>query len=566
MLLFLLEHAPLERWERDVLAIIREEAYYFAPQVQTKIMNEGWACLHSNTLVFTDSGVLRMKALVEGSGGTVCDGERERAVYDRHVIRQHETVTIRTRRGMKLCGSNNHRVLLADGTTWKRLDELAVGDEVAVRAGRGSGRRPRSSSTGGLRSASGSSRWRQRPAFRSTRCSDIAPGSGLSARLRVASALEIYDSPENQAVSTNVKRRRAIAIPERVGVELGAFLGYLIGDGHISRVKRNFGITTGDDDQALAFLDLGRQLFGLSASLKWDDGRYRVLFHSETAADFLVEALGLTTGPSAHEKKIPDAILRSPEPVVRAFLRAYFDCGGYAGKQGIILSTMSDALAEEVQLLLLIFGVLSRIRRQTDGAWHVHVAGESALQFAAKIGFGLARKKEELEKYLAHRRWFKKESWTDEVVSIEHGRDDVYDISVEETHRYAAGGFINHNSYWHSKLMTTKVLDASEIVEYADHNAGVMATAPGRLNPYKIGVELLSLCRGSLEQGAIRARVGGVHGSRSKAELGHAPRARAREDFPGARALQRRHLHRRVLDAGVLRRNEDVYVRVFGAK
>ena len=43
VLLFLLEHAPLERWERDVLAIIREEAYYFAPQAQTKILNEGWA-------------------------------------------------------------------------------------------------------------------------------------------------------------------------------------------------------------------------------------------------------------------------------------------------------------------------------------------------------------------------------------------------------------------------------------------------------------------------------------------------------------------------------------------
>ena len=32
VLLFLLEHAPLERWERDVLAIVRDEAYYFAPQ------------------------------------------------------------------------------------------------------------------------------------------------------------------------------------------------------------------------------------------------------------------------------------------------------------------------------------------------------------------------------------------------------------------------------------------------------------------------------------------------------------------------------------------------------
>ena len=43
VLLFLLEHAPLEPWQQDVLAIVREESYYFAPQRQTKIMNEGWA-------------------------------------------------------------------------------------------------------------------------------------------------------------------------------------------------------------------------------------------------------------------------------------------------------------------------------------------------------------------------------------------------------------------------------------------------------------------------------------------------------------------------------------------
>jgi stage V sporulation protein R len=43
VLLFLLEHAPLRNWQRDVLGIIREEAYYFAPQGRTKIMNEGWA-------------------------------------------------------------------------------------------------------------------------------------------------------------------------------------------------------------------------------------------------------------------------------------------------------------------------------------------------------------------------------------------------------------------------------------------------------------------------------------------------------------------------------------------
>ena len=51
VLLFLLEHAPLENWQHDILDIIREESYYFAPQRQTKIMNEGWASyVHSKLM------------------------------------------------------------------------------------------------------------------------------------------------------------------------------------------------------------------------------------------------------------------------------------------------------------------------------------------------------------------------------------------------------------------------------------------------------------------------------------------------------------------------------------
>ncbi len=43
VLLFLLQYAPLEDWQIDLLDIVRDEAYYFAPQGMTKIMNEGWA-------------------------------------------------------------------------------------------------------------------------------------------------------------------------------------------------------------------------------------------------------------------------------------------------------------------------------------------------------------------------------------------------------------------------------------------------------------------------------------------------------------------------------------------
>ncbi len=51
VLQFLIDHAPLENWERDVLGIVREEAYYFAPQGMTKTMNEGWAAYWHSTIM-----------------------------------------------------------------------------------------------------------------------------------------------------------------------------------------------------------------------------------------------------------------------------------------------------------------------------------------------------------------------------------------------------------------------------------------------------------------------------------------------------------------------------------
>ncbi|MFV0445646.1 MAG: SpoVR family protein [Planctomycetaceae bacterium] len=62
VLLFLLEYAPLKDWQHEVLAMIRDEAYYFAPQGQTKIMNEGWASYWHSTIMtrhgLTDAEVI----------------------------------------------------------------------------------------------------------------------------------------------------------------------------------------------------------------------------------------------------------------------------------------------------------------------------------------------------------------------------------------------------------------------------------------------------------------------------------------------------------------------------
>lgn len=77
------------------------------------------------------------------------------------------------------------------------------------------------------------------------------------------------------------------------------------------------------------------------------------------------------------------------------------------------------------------------------------------------------------------------ERWERDVLEIL--RDEAYYFLPQRQTKIMNEGWA---AYWHSRMLTEKILDASEIVDYAENNAGVMATAPGRLNPYKLGVEL----------------------------------------------------------------------------
>jgi stage V sporulation protein R len=78
---------------------------------------------------------------------------------------------------------------------------------------------------------------------------------------------------------------------------------------------------------------------------------------------------------------------------------------------------------------------------------------------------------------------------------LERWQRDVMEIVRNEAYYFAPQAMtkvINEGwaSFWHSKVMTEKALSAAEIIDYADACSGIFATAPGRLNPYKLGVEL----------------------------------------------------------------------------
>ena len=136
VLAFLLDNAPLERWERDILEIIREEAYYFVPQMQTKIMNEGWACIHSDSLCSPIVGCIRM----QDARRRRCRYRlRRRRIAGTSTIATSFAITPRSRCARGAVSSSRARTTTACSwpmaRRYKRLDELAVGERIAISGG-----------------------------------------------------------------------------------------------------------------------------------------------------------------------------------------------------------------------------------------------------------------------------------------------------------------------------------------------------------------------------------------------------------------------------------------------
>jgi stage V sporulation protein R len=77
------------------------------------------------------------------------------------------------------------------------------------------------------------------------------------------------------------------------------------------------------------------------------------------------------------------------------------------------------------------------------------------------------------------------ENWQKVLLSII--RDEAYYFAPQRFTKIMNEGWA---SYWHSTMMTEKCLKDSELIDYADHHSGTLATSPGSLNPYKLGIEL----------------------------------------------------------------------------
>ncbi len=499
ILKFLAEHAPnLEPWQRDLLLIVREEMLYFVPQMRTKTINEGWACLVGNSLVQTAQGLLPYatlhERLAQGEALRVAsDADRQDAITDRHIRRNAPTIRLRTRRGLLLEGAEEHKLYVGDDA-WVALKDIQAGQRIPL--------------------CVGANVWPSEMVplptpvrVKHATVVDVAAAAGVSVHTvyrsiggktpyaadRIGAAIQTTGFKFANFSSPQYTHRRELVVQTHLDADFAAFLGYLIGDGNIHVSKQGVGFTSGDRASVDHYAELVRTLFGIEPKVFWDShtangrgGRWRVVFYSANVLSLLTE-LGIDVRAKARGKRIPDVVLRSPKPVVSAFLRAYFDCDGCASiTSGVLLSTFSDDIALALQILLLNYGILSR-----KHGVNVQITGRSSAVFEHEIGFGLARKQANLRAYIARHRWFQKEDPTDTVVSIEHDVADVYDITVANSHRYVANGMVHHNSLWHSRITREMDLDDNEFTQFAQMHAGVLATSRMRINPYHLGYHIL---------------------------------------------------------------------------
>ena len=487
----------LEDWSRDILETLREVGRYFWPQMKTKFANEGFACVSGDTLIDTSIGIITAEDIVESDDNiSVYDGNSYKRIIKKFKNVNKHRVKIKTKNGFILHGGFDHKIMIHNN--WKQLNKLKIGDTFKIKTGNNTWSKKYNKINYEQKG-----RLTQR---------EICKEVGIDLRtvnkvknnkkvlnrnsciLKAGLALSIMDAENEKSIGLNARTK--INIPKICDEKLATYLGYMIGDGNIGYINKRKHyqmFTTGDAESRDHFNSLFIDLFGINPVIKKDENRYRIISHHGNITDFLVNELNMKYGICAGTKEIPNIILTSPKSVVAAFLRSYFDADGHVDKNGtVILITKSKVLSRQVQNVLLKFGIFSkRVLQKADDCYRLTISGLDSLCYKKEIGFNLSRKMEFLNLVHSKKRWYWNKSYNDTIISIKHDFGKTYDFTVEDTHKYCAGGFLNHNCLTHEKIMNQlfeeDLLNSSEHAQFNYSNSLVKGKNPTSMNPYLIG-------------------------------------------------------------------------------
>jgi ribonucleoside-diphosphate reductase alpha chain len=196
----------------------------------------------------------------------------------------------------------------------------------------------------------------------------------------------------------------------------------------------------------------------------------RLAFGSRPVVDLFRRFAVLDEG--AERKRFTDEVFDLDRPALAATLRGLYTADGTVANHGeksqyVSLDSTSEELLRQVQLLLLSFGIKSKLYGDRRGGvssatlpdgrggmgeypvqpmWSLRISRSSRFVFEREIGFhpespkarALSRLNAEVAAY--------RDDLTDEVVTIEPaGEEDVFDLTEEATHHFVAGGLVVHN-------------------------------------------------------------------------------------------------------------------------
>ncbi len=346
---------------------------------------------------------------------------------------EREVVRLETREGLTLTLTPNHPLLTPQG--YVEAGQLKPGDKLLVQSDEGLWAKEQALPPAVLKVV------RERVA--------VAGGRGTRGRFDV--------------------REQYAHMPTQWSGNLGLVLGWLIGDGYLREDGVGFFFNNRELAQAQIVVDSLRDWFG-QGTLQATTSNTQHLHFNTLPAEFFA-ALGVKS-VRATEKRVPESLFTAPREAVVGFLRGLFSTDGTVerndAKQSctVRLASSSLGLLEDVQLLLLNFGIFGRIHHRREAGlkalpdgrgglreypvaeqYELIIGAESRDRFAEVIGFALPEKQARLEQFIGERsRGSYRQRFEVTVSRVEPaGVAPVYDLTEPVTHSLIAGGVVAHN-------------------------------------------------------------------------------------------------------------------------
>ena len=240
--------------------------------------------------------------------------------------------------------------------------------------------------------------------------SDIQKGDMLCVHRKTDLWTDRYVNLDLEFYKNNLIKikRKEVILPKIFDETWALFLGVLVGDGSWTK-KGEIEVTVGPYPEWIKQVqDLFISTVG-EFKLKTPKNRAWSVRHFSVEVREFLNRIGFKLEVESNTKRIPWIVWKSPKSVVAAFLRGFFETDGCVekGKKLISFSTASKKLAEEMQILLLNFGIVCRIKARLNKRFNktyyhgILIGYESIKMFYEQIGFISSRKKSILQNHIS---------------------------------------------------------------------------------------------------------------------------------------------------------------------